>query len=156
MDFQIKALPETAFAHLFQLTDAELADRQARRQVVTASPGTPCRVSMRDAGIGETVLLLHYEHQPADSPFRASHAVFVRQGATQAEIAVNEVPQVIQSRLVPLRYFDRTHMMIDAEVVPGTDAAAAIARGFDSADVAYAHIHYAKPGCFAARVERVG
>ena len=154
MDFQIKPLNAQRFAHLFDLTDAELAEQQACRQVVATSPGTPCRVSMQDAVVGETVILFNYVHQPEDSPYQASHAIFVRQGARQAELAINEVPEVIRCRLVSLRLFDRNHMMIDADVMPGDVVGAAIAAAFDKADVAYAHIHNAKPGCFAASVHR--
>lgn len=155
MNFQIKALPETAFAHLFELTDAELAARKARRQVVTAKPGTPCRVSMQDAEIGETVILVNHQHQPADSPYRASHAIFVREGAKQAKIAVNEVPDVIRSRQVSVRFFDHNHMMIDADVVSGDEVGPFISGAFENAAIDYAHIHNAKPGCFAASVHRV-
>lgn len=154
MDFQIKPLDAQRFAHLFDLTDAELAEQQACRQVVATSPGTPCRVSMQDAAVGETVILFNYVHQPEDSPYQASHAIFVRQGAREAQLAINEVPEVIRCRLVSLRLFDRNHMMIDADVMPGDVVGAAIAAAFDKADVAYAHIHNAKPGCFAASVHR--
>ena len=154
MDFQIKPLDAQRFAHLFDLTDAELAEQQACRQVVATSPGTPCRVSMQDAAVGETVILFNYVHQPEDSPYQASHAIFVRQGAREAPLAINEVPEVIRCRLVSLRLFDRNHMMIAADVMPGEVVGAAIAAAFDKADVAYAHIHNAKPGCFAASVHR--
>ena len=154
MDFQIKPLNAQRFAHLFDLTDAELAEQQACRQVVATSPGTPCRVSMQAAAVGETVILFNYVHQPEDSPYQASHAIFVRQGARQAELAINEVPEVIRCRLVSLRLFDRNHMMIDADVMPGDVVGAAIAAAIDKADLAYAHIHNAKPGWFAASVHR--
>ena len=155
MDFHIRPLEAQRFAHLFDLSDAALAKRQARRQTVMASPGTPCRVSLQDAAVGETVILLNHAHQPEDSPYRASHAIFVRQGARQAQLAVNEVPEVIRCRLVSLRLFDASHMMIDADVMPGDAVGAAIAAAFDATAVAYAHIHNAKPGCFAAAVHRV-
>jgi hypothetical protein len=154
MNFQIKALPETAFAHFFAMTDAELADHQACRQIVTATPGTPCRVSMADAEIGETVVLLNHAHQPEKGPYRATHAIFVRLGAKQAILAVNEVPQVIRSRLISIRLFDSNHMMVDAEVAQGDAVAALIATAFDNPAIAYIHRHNAKPGCFAASVHR--
>ncbi len=154
MDFQITPLQGKDVEHLFQLTDAELAEQQACRQVVSSKPGTPCRVSMEDAEIGETVILFNYAHQPEDSPYKASHGVFVRENATQARFDVNEVPEVIRSRLISLRYFDQTHMMIDADVVPGDTVAQALTKAFDDEAIAYAHIHNAKPGCFAASAHR--
>ncbi len=154
MDFQIKALPETAFSYLFEMTDAELADCQACRQVVTSKPGTPCRVSMADAEIGETVILLNFAHQPEKSPYQATHAIFVRELANQAVLAINEVPEVIQTRLISVRMFDSRHMIIDAEVVRGEMVGSAISKAFDNAEIAYIHLHNAKPGCFAASVHR--
>ncbi|PJI86292.1 uncharacterized protein DUF1203 [Yoonia maricola] len=152
MDFQIKPLRLDAFSHLFGLDDAALAARKASRQIVTAKPGTPCRVSMQDAEIGESVILISYTHQPEDSPYHASHAVFIRENATQAHCAVNEVPEVIRSRLISLRFFDQDHMMCAAEVVQGDGVADTIAQVFEDDQIAYAHIHNAKPGCFAASV----
>lgn len=154
MNFQIKPLQGEHFAHLFDLTDDELAAQQACREVVASSPGTPCRVSMQDADVGETVILLNYEHQPEDSPYRASHGVFIRQNAEQARFDVNEVPDVIRSRLISLRYFNQSHMMIEADVVPGDTVAQELTAAFDNKDIAYVHIHNAKPGCFAASAHR--
>jgi hypothetical protein len=154
MTFQIHSLPAEDFAHLFALSDQELAERQARRQVVTSKPGTPCRVSMVDAEVGETVILLNYQHQPADTPYRASHAIFVREGAVQAKLEKGEVPEVLRSRVISLRLFDANHMMINADVLPGDSLADAIIKAFKDANVNYAHLHNAKPGCFAAFVSR--
>lgn len=154
MTFQIQALPAAPFSHFFDMTDAELSSHQACRQTVTTTPGTPCRVSMADADIGETVILVNYTHQPANSPYQATHAIFVREGAQQATIAVNEVPEVIRSRLISVRLFDKDHMMIDAEVVPGDTVSDVISAAFETAEVAYIHLHNAKPGCFAASVVR--
>lgn len=155
MDFQISALPAHAFAHLFELSDEELAKRNAVRQIVSTQPGTPCRVSLRDAEVGETVILLNHQHQPGSSPYQASHAIYVRENAEDAVVGINEVPEVITSRLVSLRCFDRDHMMIQADVMSGDAVGQAIVGAFEDNAVAYAHIHNAKPGCFAASVERV-
>ena len=155
MNFQIDPLRAEETAHLFTLTDEELASRHACRQVVTSKPGTPCRVSMQDAEIGETVILFNYQHQPEDSPYRASHAVFVRENAKQAALGVNEVPEVIRARLISLRFFDKNHKMIDADVVQGDAVAQALSDAFDNDEIAYVHLHNAKPGCFAAAAHRV-
>jgi hypothetical protein len=154
MGFQIHSLPAEDFAHMFTLSDSELAKISACRQVVQSKPGTPCRVSMADAEVGETVILLNYEHQPANSPYKASHAIFVREDAPQAKLAVGEVPEVLRSRLISIRLFDRNHMMIDADVMHGENLAEAITKAFESEQVSYAHLHNAKPGCFAAAVTR--
>ncbi len=151
MAFQISSLPDS-FAPLFRLTDAELAARGAIRQVVDESPGFPCRVSLRDAAVGETVILTHFEHHAVASPFRASHAIYVREGAAQAVLAANEVPATLRTRLLSLRAFDRDGMLVEADVVEGRELEPVIERLL--ANAAYLHIHFAKPGCFAARVDR--
>lgn len=155
MNFQIKPLQAAEIAYLFDLDDAALAARKACRQVVASKPDTPCRVSMKDAEVGETVILFNYEHQPEESPYQARHAVFVRENAEQAHLSVNEVPEVIRSRLISLRFFNHNHMMIDANVVQGTTVAEEIAQAFENDKIAYVHIHNAKPGCFAASAHRV-
>ncbi len=154
MSFQIHALPAELFAPLFHLSDAELDARSMQRQTVKSSPGTPCRVSMADAKVGETVILLNYAHQPADSPYRASHAIFVREEAEHTQPEIGEVPEVISSRLISVRLFDHAHMMVDADVVEGAQVAQALETAFADAAIAYVHLHNAKPGCFAASVTR--
>lgn len=154
MSFQIHALPKDDFNDLFALSDTELAQKGIKRMTVEASPGTPCRVSMADADVGETVLLLNHQHQPEASPYQASHAIFVREGAEQAALGVDEVPEVIRSRLISVRLFDAAHMMIDADVVEGIDVAKALTTAFENEAVQYIHLHNAKPGCFAATVTR--
>lgn len=154
MSFQVHALPYAPFARLFALSDAELAAMRARRVVVDRKPGFPCRVSLADAEPGETVLLLHYEHQPAESPYRASHAIFVREHAEQAFPAPGEIPAVLASRLISLRAFDEAHDMVQADVVDGADLGRAITEVLRDSAVAYLHLHNAKPGCYAALVTR--
>ena len=84
MDFQVSALDVQQFRHLFALSDEELADRGMHRMRVTDKPGFPCRISLRDAEVGDTVLLLNYEHLNAATPYRASHAIFVGEGVVTA------------------------------------------------------------------------
>lgn len=154
MSFQIEALNPAQFEAFFRMDAETLARHKARKMIVATHPGTPCRVSLADAQIGETVLLVNYQHQPVDSPYQSRHAIFVREGAKQAHPAVNAVPEVLRKRLISVRHFDDTGMMIDAEVVPGTELEVAIAHAVKTAGVSYLHLHYAKPGCFAATVRR--
>lgn len=154
MDFQISGLPLARFVPLFALSDAELAKRSIVRQVVESSPGTPCRVSLQDAEPGERVLLLNYEHLPVTSPYRASHAIFVRENAVEAKPQVNEIPEVLGRRLLSLRAYDSKGMMLAADVVQGREMQAVIEVMFADPQVEYIHAHNAKPGCFAARIDR--
>jgi Protein of unknown function (DUF1203) len=154
MHFQITGLPAAAFAPLFALADVELASRAAVRMIADHCPGFPCRVSLREAEPGETVLLVNYEHLSVDSPYRSRHAIFVRENATEATLEVDEVPGVLLTRLLSLRAFDDAGMMIDADVMNGCELAVGINRMLDKHRVQYLHVHNAKRGCFAARVSR--
>jgi hypothetical protein len=122
--------------------------------VATTKPGFPCRVSLADAGIGEEVILVNYEHQNADSPFRASHAVYVRQNAVQASPEPGVVPELLRLRTLSLRGFDEHGMLVTAGLSDGKEVEAAIARFFEDPSVAYVHIHFAGAGCYAARADR--
>ena len=155
MDFQISGLPLADFAPLFALSDGELAQRNIVRRVADESPGFPCRVSLRDADPGERLLLLNYEHLAVASPYRSRHAIYVRENAVEARPAINEVPDVLATRLLSIRAFDGDGMMCEADVVQGRDAVPVFERMLGNNKVAYLHIHNAKPGCFAARVDRV-
>jgi hypothetical protein len=155
MPFLISALPFARFAPLFALDDDALAARGGHRVVADASPGYPCRVSLQDAAVGERLILVHFEHQEVDTPFRAGHAVYVREGAEQARPTPGRVPPLFRHRALSLRGFDRHGMMAAAELSPGDRLEGAIAAMLADPAVAYLHLHYAAPGCYAARVDRV-
>jgi hypothetical protein len=157
MNFRITGLPAAPFRHLYGLSDADLTGHGAKRYLAHESPGFPDRIEMRDAHIGETLLLLNHEHQPAASPYRSSHAIFVREGAEDTFDRVNEVPGVMRvpGRLLSFRGFDADHMMVDADVIACTDVDATIARFFAQEKIAYIHVHNAKQGCYSGRIDRV-
>ncbi len=126
----------------------------AKRFVVDSKPGFPDRVEVCDMDVGQTAILLNYEHQPADTPYRARHAIFVREGADQALDLVDSVPEVLRIRTISLRAFNDSGEMLDADLAEGTDLVPMIERFFENPDVAYLHAHYAKHGCYAARILR--
>ncbi len=154
MSFRITGLSASIFRHLYGLSDQDLAARGARRYVVDASPGCPDRIEMRDLEAGETALLVNYTHQPARTPFQASHAIFVREGAETTYDMVDEIPDVLRRRVLSLRAFDAAHMMVDADLVDGHEARALIERFLATREVATIHAHYARRGCYAGRIER--
>ena len=155
MDFRITGLAPEPFQHLFGLPEAELAQYGVKRYVVDKKPGFPDRIEMRDAEPGETMLLLNHTCQPADTPYRATHAIFVREGATRTFDAVNEIPEVMRLRLLSLRAYTAAGMMLDADVVEGAEIQPAIERLFADSAVSYIHVHNAKPGCYSGRIDRV-
>ena len=153
MSFRITGLAPEPFQPLFDLSDEALRELGALR-VVADDPRMPCRVSMAHAELGEELLLLNYAHQPANTPYRATHAIYVRRIADRAFDAIDTVPEVLASRLIAVRAFDERHMMIDAEVSEGDATAALLTRLLENPKASYLQAHYARRGCYAARVER--
>lgn len=154
MSFRVRGLPQAEFSPLFSLTDAELHERGVRRMTVDAFPGYPDRISLDDAPIGESVLLLNYEHQASDTPYRSRHAIFVRERELDAFDAVDLVPPALQRRVLSIRAFTEAGDLCAAELGKGDEIASKFEQLLADPKVAYLHAHYAKPGCFAARVDR--
>jgi hypothetical protein len=154
MSFRIEGLPVAPFTPLFGMSEPELAARGVIRRVADQPVGFPCRVSLRDGTPGETVLLLNYEHLAVATPYRSRHAIYVRENAQEYRPEVNEIPEVLARRLLSVRSFDASGMMVDADVVAGTNAAHVIEQQLADPTVAYLHLHNAKMGCYAARVVR--
>ena len=153
--FRITGLAAGPFQHLFGLSNDELRAQGAMRMVVDQHPGFPDRIEMRDLDIGETALLINFQHQPAANPYQSAHAIFVREGAYVPYDRADEIPDVLARRMISLRAFDPDHMMVEADLVDGKDLTAAITAYFGQPHIAYLHAHYAKRGCFAARIDQV-
>jgi len=155
MSFRITGLKFADFAALIALPEAELLEHNARRVVADRAPGFPCRVSLIDAHPGERVLLVNWEHLPVRSPYRSRHAIYVRENARDACCEVGEVPPVLRHRLLSVRAFTAEGMMVDADVAEGRqELVPLIARLLSPPQVAYLHVHNARAGCYAARVDR--
>ena len=153
MSFRITGLAAEPFEHYFTMDDTDLAQAGALRRVADSKPGFPCRISLTDAEIGDEVLLINFEHLPVASPYRASHAIYIRRNERRFE-GQDEVPAMLRTRLLSVRAFDDAGMMVGADVIEGKDIERAIATQFENRQASFLHIHFAKPGCFAARVDR--
>jgi len=154
MAYVISGLDPAPFRELYGRSDTELAAAGAVRRIADAMPGFPCRITLEDAEPGEALLLVNHEHLPVDSPYRSRHAIFVREGAETPARFEDEVPEQLERRLLSVRGFDKAGMMTGADVVEGAELEPLIARFFADPAVEYLHVHNAKPGCFAARVDR--
>jgi hypothetical protein len=154
MSFQIVSLPLEPFTSFFAFDDEQLRAKGAKRYVADRQPGFPCRVSLRDAAPGERVVLVPFNHQDADSPYRASGPIFVREHAHRAAVAVNEVPELLRLRILSVRAYDADSLMIDADVVDGRELEVLIGRLISDQRIEYLHVHFARPGCFACRIDR--
>ena len=152
--FRIVGLPAERFSHLFALSDQELAKQGAVRKIAdTRNPGYPCRISLTDSSAGDELILVNHEHHAVSSPYRMRFAVYVRKGEETFD-KVDEVPEQLRIRTLAVRGFDGDAMMTGWELVEGSELEPAIERLFANPQTKYLHVHYAAPGCYAARVER--
>ena len=154
MTFRIQGLSPEPFRSLFDLSDDELADRRAVRVIADAKPGFPCRVSLEDAEPGEELLLVNHEYQPAHSPYRGSHAIYVRRAALETAAVEDRLPPALQGRLLSLRAFNGEGMMLEGEVAQDQDAVTTLKRFLAIPGAESVHIHSARRGCYLARAER--
>lgn len=155
MSYAITGLPVEPFQPFFGLPDEALAAHNIVRMTADAPVGFPCRVLLEDARPGETLLLLNHEYQPADTPYRGRHAIFVNERAAAPATFRDEVPAVLSVRkAISVRAFDEAGMMLDADVVAGSEVEGLILRLFENPRAAYLHAHNAGRGCFAARIDR--
>ena len=153
MAFRVKGLDPVLFNHLYGLSDNELKAHGAVRYVADAKPGFPERVAMRDAEPGEVLLLLNYEHLAVESPYRSSHAIFVREGEERQYDGVDTVPDVMSRRQLSVRAFDAGGMMVDAALINGSEAAETFRNLLSLPKVGFLHVHNAIRGCYSGMVE---
>ena len=151
--FRYQGLDSKLFRPLFELRDNVLSERSIRRMIADENPGFPCRVTLEDAAPGEPVLLVPFEHHRAASPYRAAGPIFVRKVARDPYDG-ESVPPALSSRLLSLRAYAADGMMVDADVVEGSDVEQLLERLFRCPDAAYVHAHFARRGCYACRIER--
>jgi hypothetical protein len=154
MSYRISGLAPQQFSHLIGASDEVLAKHNAIRMTAQSKPGAPCRISLEDAELGESLILINHVSHDVANPYRATHAIFVREEAAEVGEFVDEIPPVFVPRILSMRGFDQAGMMVDALITQLGEAEQGIRTLFDNAEVAYIHAHNATRGCFAAKVER--
>jgi hypothetical protein len=154
MTYRITGLEPSNFAHLVGLDDAELARRGVVRMTADGRPAFPCRITLDDAKAGETLLLVNHCSHDGNNPYRASHAIFVSEGATEAAVYEDEIPPALDRRILSLRAFDKAGMMSDAALAQPGEADAVVRRLLTNEAIDHIDAHNAIRGCFAARVDR--
>ena len=149
MAYRIEGLDPAAFAD----TQALLASGAVR---VTAdrAGAYPCRITLEDAEPGESLLLVNHVSADVATPFRASHAIYIREAAGVAAHHIDTVPVLMASRTTSLRGFDADGMIREAALANPGEADAGIRRLLENEDIAHVDIHAAAWGCFLARAER--
>lgn len=154
MSYVIEGLDPAPFQMFFDMNEEELATLNACIMVADSLSGYPCRASVAHAEIGERLLLINHEHLPGETPYRASHAIFIRESATEKATYKDETPAPFKSRMLSLRAFDQGHMMLDARLVDGKICDQTLLELFENSDIEFVHIHYAVRGCYAAKAVR--
>lgn len=148
--FTIEALPADVAARL--RADATVV------RVADESPGYPCRQCMRDAEVGEEMVLVSYDPFAGfvdDSPYRSASPIFLHRDDCSDRRDPDTVPTQLARRRLSVRTFDGAAMMLDGRVVDGTELAATLGELLAMPGAVRTHIHNAGPGCFAA-VARLG
>ena len=153
-NFQIKALPESEFAPLFELDNRELAESGAIRMTVNKKLAFPCRISLEDSELGDEVILLPYQHHKTTSPYQSRGPIYVRKNAVTAKLAVNQIPKLLNHRLLSIRGYDKQGMMKASLVTEGQSLRESLNEMFYNQEIDYVHIHNAKPGCYMCEAVR--
>jgi hypothetical protein len=154
--FRVSGISADIVDQYRHLSDEELKKHRVLRRVADEKPGFPCRVSLEDAEIGESVLLLNFEHLPGLSPYRSVGPIFVRESATETYSKTNEIPQVLRvpGRLLSMRAYDDQDLLVAAYVIESAEIDQTIQRLFGDSGAAYIHVHNAGPGCYSCRIDR--
>ena len=153
MTYVVRGLDPAPYRALFGVPDEQLAERGIVRMTVDGN-GYPCRVSLTDRAIGETVLLVNHLSHDVANPYRASHAIFVTEADEEAAEFVDAVPPVFEIRVLSLRGFGADGMMADAVLTQPGEADAGIRKLFANPAIETIHAHNATRGCFSAKIER--
>lgn len=126
----------------------------APRYTADVHPGYPCRQCLRDAAVGEEVVLVSHDPFTTDSPYRSASPIFLHRGGCEPPQDLTTLPAQLTGRQLSVRAFDTGAMMIDAAVIEGTSLAATLDRFFALAACDHVHVHNASRGCWATRVGR--
>ncbi|WP_374337845.1 DUF1203 domain-containing protein [Leeia sp.] len=154
MSFRIRGLLAAPFEHLLSLSDAALKAQGIQRLIIREPDSAPCRISLQDAMVDESVLLLNHAHHASSSPYAASGPIFIRESARETFDALNQVPRALRLRLLSVRAYTAHGDMLDADVCEGAQLETLISRFFQQADAQFLHVHHARRGCYACRIDR--
>ena len=154
MTYRITGIDPAPYRHLFGLSDEELATHGVVRMAVSEKPSFPCRVSLTDRDVGESVLLVNHISHDVANPYRASHAIFVTEAHEAQAEYVDEVPPVFGPRVLSLRGFGKDGMMADAMLTQPGEADTGIRKLLENPEIETIHAHNATRGCFSAKIER--
>jgi len=154
MPYVITGLDPAPYVPLFGEDEAALGERRVHRMIADSDTGFPCRMTLEDAPKGAALLLLNHVSRTDDGPYRASHAIFVREDAREAAVYEAQVPPLMRRRLLSLRGFGGDGLMVDALLAQPGEADAGLRKLLDNPTIQEVDVHTATRGCFLARARR--
>lgn len=104
--------------------------------------------------------LFSYDPFLGDSPYRQPGPIFMHTEPSCTAVQIktgDQLPEQQRRRMLNVRAFDAQHMMIDVDIIDGKnllDRAEQFFKQQGNEYVEYLHVHNAKPGCFAVRIDR--
>lgn len=123
-------------------------------RIVDEQESFPCRRCLQDGQLGEEMLLVSYDPFTGVSPYSGPGPIFIHAKDCTSYKCDGAVPDQQRRRLLSVRAYDRSHMMVGCKVVEGKYLAEISHSLFADMNVEYLHVHYAGAGCFAVRVDR--
>ena len=105
---------------------------------------------------GKKVILVHFEHHAVASPYRSSHAIYVRESASAGATRTRRGPDDASHPVALVSgHFDGAGMMVDADVSrEAAQSEASISRLLSASASRYIHIHFARPVAMRRKVFR--
>jgi hypothetical protein len=122
--------------------------------IATEHPGSPCRQCLRDAEVGDQLLLVSHDPFTLDTPFRSASPIFLHREPCVPPEDSHQLPAQLTERQLSVRSFDPEEIMIDATVIDGDHLQATIERFFRAQQSHSIHVHNATRGCWAVTIER--
>lgn len=119
-----------------------------------APRGYPCRICLRDAAVGDELLLFSHSPFPGPAAYRTLGPIFVHAHGCPPYVDGDEVPEQLRTRLLAVRGMTQDLRIRASDVVEGTELEATAARLFADPEVTALHVHFARNGCYACRIVR--
>lgn len=124
--------------------------------VADSMPGYPCRRCLRDAEIGEELILVPYTTFSSDSPYRSASPILLHKEDCGGPDELGDgLPLQQARRRLAVRSFDEREMMLDAAVIEGKNRAETADAFLSDDDAQRLEVYNADRGCWAATVTRV-
>jgi hypothetical protein len=142
---QQPALFDTEVAHALRSSSDPIV------YVADEYPGYPCRQCLRDAQVGEELILVSFDPFVSASPYRQAGPIFLHREDCSSNRDDSRIPDQLCRRQLSVRAFDADEMMIDAAVIQGNELDDLLHRFEHNPEMSFVDVHNATRGCWAAR-----